>query len=78
MQSRFQLPSPGSLDGSRSRVVNVAGAGDLPIALMMKQDCQVTELLIYQTVLLATICLTSLDNSEVFERGIGRHIVPFL
>ncbi|KAK6844073.1 hypothetical protein PG987_004933 [Apiospora arundinis] len=38
----------------------------------------IRDLLIYRSLLFAYICLTTLDNSDILESGIGNNIVPFI
>jgi len=60
-------PSPMSIANSQS-----------PIDLMKAQGDPMLELLIYRSILVAIHSLTSLDNSDILDSGIGDQIVPFL
>lgn len=76
-KSLSKLGPAESWEGLRSATGTYDNAQS-PIEVMKAQKVPDRELLIYKAIMLATSCLTALDNSDIFERGIGRNVVPFL
>ena len=65
-------------EGVRKRSTPLKKDFNTPIDLMKEQDDPILELMIYRTNLVAIYLLTSLDDSEILERGIGNRVVAFL
>ena len=65
-------------EGVRKRPTPLQKDFNTPIDLMKEQDDPILELMIYRTNLEAIYLLTSLDDSEILERGIGNRVVAFL
>ena len=64
--------------GVRKRPTPLKKDFNTSIDLMKEQDDPILELMIYRTNLVAIYLLTSLDYSEILERGIGNRVVAFL
>jgi hypothetical protein len=83
IDSLLHLASKGDQDAAVVESLHENTNIKQPIDIMSKENVpeikdEGSELLVYRAVLLSTLCLTALDNSDILDQGIGSQVVPFL